>query len=249
MTRKRSFWTVVEQIETFIQSERYTKGTRLPAERDLAARFGVSRPTIREAIIALEVRGRVEVKSNAGVYVCENPTSSLVSQQVSAFELTQARALVEGEAAALAAKSITEEELVVLADTLKAMENESDASSADRQFHLTIAKATRNEAIVRTVSYLWDIRDRQPHIVEAYQSVCCTGSVHRIDEHNAIYEALVKGDDAHARLAMHNHFERLISALFDISERLALDEVKRKAQEDRGRFSIPHLAATGHSHS
>ncbi len=70
----------------------------------MAEEFSVSRPTIREAIIALEVRGKVEVKTSSGVYLLEQPESNTDNVDVSAFELTQARALVEGEAAALAAR-------------------------------------------------------------------------------------------------------------------------------------------------
>jgi DNA-binding FadR family transcriptional regulator len=114
MKNRRMFWQIVEKIEALIDSGMYPPGSRLPPERELAETFKVSRPTIREAIIALEVRGRVEVKTSSGVYVLENPAKRTSERKVSAFELTQARALVEGEAAALAAVTITEDELIEL---------------------------------------------------------------------------------------------------------------------------------------
>ena len=107
MKNRRLFWNIVARIEELIDSGQYPPGSRLPPERELAENFEVSRPTIREAIIALEVLERVEVKTGSGVYVLEH-TKQNTGLEISAFELTQARALVEGEAAALAATTITE---------------------------------------------------------------------------------------------------------------------------------------------
>ena len=103
MKTRRLFWSIVEKLESLIDQGIYPVGSRLPAERELAETYQVSRPTIREAIIALEVRERVEVKTGSGVYVLQQKNSQNNSKPISAFELTQARALVEGEAAALAA--------------------------------------------------------------------------------------------------------------------------------------------------
>ena len=72
MKNRRLFWTIVERIESLIDSGQYPAGSRLPPERELAENFEVSRPTIREAIIALEVLEQVEVKTGSGVYVLEN---------------------------------------------------------------------------------------------------------------------------------------------------------------------------------
>ena len=158
MKNRRLFWRIVEKIEHLIDSGIYPPGSRLPPERELADNYGVSRPTIREAIIALEVRERVEVKTGSGIYVAENQSAEKSAVKISAFELTQARALVEGEAAALAATTITEEELAALHQTLVDMENEANAEDADEQFHLIISKATRNNAILVAVEKLWHLR-------------------------------------------------------------------------------------------
>ena len=125
MKKRRRFWTVVEKLEDLIDQGVYPPGSRLPPERELAEMYDVSRPTIREAIIALEVRERVEVKTGSGVYVTAQHTSAFAEKIISAFELTQARALVEGEAAALAAHSITDAELQAIQQTL------SDMKTAD----------------------------------------------------------------------------------------------------------------------
>jgi DNA-binding FadR family transcriptional regulator len=241
MKNRRMFWHIVEKIEAQIDAGRYPPGSRLPPERELAENFDVSRPTIREAIIALEVRGRVEVKVSSGVYVLDNQPQHSEVQRISAFELTQARALVEGEAAALAALSITDEELNSLNDTLIAMENDDEPEKADREFHSIIAKATRNNALLLSIQHYWKLRESQPQIISSYKSVCGTSSQYRLEEHKRIFMALKSRDSQSARTAMHGHFNRLINALFEASEAKALEEIKKKSSETRDRYSITHL--------
>src|SRR5687768_16009265 len=109
MSSKRLFQSVAEQIASLIDQGAFPPGTRLPGERELADRLGVSRVTIREAEIALQAVGRLEIKTGSGVYVSETqPARDAALPKVSAFEVTEARLLVESEAAALAAHNITE---------------------------------------------------------------------------------------------------------------------------------------------
>jgi DNA-binding FadR family transcriptional regulator len=243
MKNRRMFWLIAEKIEGLIESGLYPPGSRLPPERELAESFNVSRPTIREAIIALEVMQRVEVKTSSGVYVLEsvNEKDKDTASKVSAFELTQARALVEGEAAALAAQSITEEELATLKRTLEAMEQGIEAEKADREFHLTVSKATKNNAILLAVEKFWQLRDTQPNIKLAYSSVCSQSDKDRLEEHREIYEALKAGNTQAARAAMHGHFNRLINSLFAMSEANALEEVRKKSNQTRDLYSLNHL--------
>lgn len=241
MKNRRMFWQIVEKIEALIDSGMYPPGSRLPPERELAETFNVSRPTIREAIIALEVRQRVEVKTSSGVYVLERESDKEESFKVSAFELTQARALVEGEAAALAAMSITAEELSALEKTLADMEAGKEPEKADREFHLIISNATRNNAILLAVQKFWALRDSEPKITNAYRSVCSTSDKDRLEEHKAIYIALAENDSQSARAAMHSHFNRLINSLFAMSEAKALEEVRRQSTQTRDLYSLNHL--------
>jgi DNA-binding FadR family transcriptional regulator len=241
MKSRRMFWQIVDKIEALIDSGKYPPGSRLPPERELAETFNVSRPTIREAIIALEVRQRVEVKTSSGVYVLENPNAKTNDVKVSAFELTQARALVEGEAAALAAVSITEDELDRLEQTLIAMEKGIEAEKADREFHFIISRATRNNAVLLAVEKFWRLRDSEPEIVNSYKSVCDGSDSDRLEEHRSIYVALKERDSAQARAAMHTHFNRLINSLFAISEAKALEEVRKQSSQTRDLYSLNHL--------
>jgi len=184
---KRAYKIVLEQILEQIHSGVFPAGGRLPPERELAERFKVSRPTIREAIIALETLDYVEVKVGSGVYVIENSRmTSGTYDNVSAFELTESRALIEGEAAALAAKMITDEELVELERSLDdmAMENEQGdlaAGDADKKFHQIIAQATRNAMMETIINQMWHVRNHAPLVFKAYQAICEQDGARRDD--------------------------------------------------------------------
>ncbi|MEZ9819152.1 FadR/GntR family transcriptional regulator [Shewanella sp. 10N.286.45.A1] len=241
MKSRRMFWRIVDEIETSIVNGEYAPGSRLPPERELAEKFDVSRPTIREAIIALEVREKIEVKTGSGVYVLHSAATSDPMSKVNAFELTQARALVEGEIAALAAKTITAQELIELKKTLTMMENSSYVEEADEMFHQIIAGATRNSALINSFQNLWALRTSSQDIIVDYNSVCSKDNQKTLDEHTAIYEALMAGEASLARQAMHSHFNRLINVLFDTVEAQALEEVRRKNSEKRDLYSINNL--------
>tara|TARA_R110000744_G_scaffold22171_5_gene57057 strand:+ start:2747 stop:3532 length:786 start_codon:yes stop_codon:yes gene_type:complete len=240
-SNRRLFWGIVDKIEALIDSGIYSPGSRLPPERELAETFKVSRPTIREAIIALEVREKIEVKTGSGVYVLK-PVNQLIgsNKQVNAFEVTQARALIEGEVAAIAATTITEDELARLHQTLVDMEKGEFIAEADKEFHQIIANATRNSAMILSAQNLWKLRSSTPEIIKDYDSVCSKDNSKTLAEHTAIYQALKSGDSTQARLAMHGHFNRLINALFDAVELRALEEIRQKNSETRGLYSIPN---------
>jgi len=116
---QRLYKSVATDLLKLIDSGKYEVGDRLPAERDLALEYNVSRPTMREAVIALEIAGRVEVRKGSGVYIIEQEETQTKSLDldVGPFELTEARMLIEGEAAGLAASMITNEELASSPET------------------------------------------------------------------------------------------------------------------------------------
>ena len=241
MKSRRLFWRIVDTIEEAITNGEYAVGSRLPPERELAEKFDVSRPTIREAIIALEVREKVEVKTGSGVYVVNRKSHAKEALSVNAFELTQARALVEGEIAALAAKTITDEELKKLHSTLVMMKDMENVEEADELFHQIIAHSTRNGALINLFENMWALRSSSNEIIENYNIVCSTDNNKTLAEHTAIYEALAIHDAAEARMAMHKHFNRLINVLFDKLEAQALEKVRRKTSENRDLYSIENL--------
>jgi GntR family transcriptional regulator, hexuronate regulon transcriptional repressor len=235
----RLYQHVAERIARAIASGGYKPGDRLPAERDLAQTYSVSRPTIREAIIALELDGLVEVKIGSGVYVTavKPDRSPQVAMDIGAFELTEARLLIEGEVAALAASQISDEELAELADLLGKMESAGAGELVDRQFHETIARATRNSALFQTVEQLWTIRNRSPQCVRLLEKTRAKGYVPVVGEHRAILAALQARDPNAARAAMRDHLSRVLDYLLDATEIEAIEEAKAKVAAQRTRFS------------
>lgn len=240
MTGKRLFQSVAEQIASLIDDGAFPPGTRLPGERELAERLGVSRVTIREAEIALQAVGRLEIKTGSGVYVSEEqPEEKAALPSASAFEVTEARLLVESEAAALAAHNISDEAIDQLEQLIEKMRNGSDeaADEADEQFHRVIAEASNNAAMVHTVQSLWRMREELPDVKATYQAVCDHDADSRTAEHEAIFFALRDRDPAAARNAMREHFHRLIEAMLDATERMALEEVQEQVSKSRERFT------------
>lgn len=240
---RKLYRQVADSIMASIQSGDFKPGARLPSERDLAASFKVSRPTIREAMIALEIRGLVEARHGSGIYITEHPPAQIGADDldIGAFELTEARRLFEGEAAALAATSITDEQLAeieaIIADMVKENNRKQTGEMADRRFHVAIARATRNTAITTVIENLWDIRYKSPlcrHMLERARSV---GVQPRIGEHRRILAALRKHDPKAARSAMRDHLGRVIDGLLVATESEAVDSARKKADSKRNEYS------------
>ncbi len=241
---KRLYRQVVEKIMELIESGEYPVGSRLPAERVLATRFGVSRPTIREAVIALEARGIVVVKTGSGVYISQLDSMKYkFDASVSPFEIIEARVIIERAVAALAATMITDDEIIQLRQVLSQMEQENQDTDntsvvADKQFHDIIAKATHNSAFIKIVEQLWDAQEKLDHVKTAHQDVCKNDIKIRIDEHSAVVESLANRNPQQAREAMTKHFSRLLASLHSSTEKQAEMEMQQRVAKNRQRFSL-----------
>src|SRR5437868_13875859 len=110
---RRLYRQIADQLRALIERGEFAVGSRLPPERDLAVQLGVSRPSVREALIALEIQGLVEVRVGAGIFVAqaERPPTVPINEGQGPFELLRARWLIEGEIAALAAREATKADL------------------------------------------------------------------------------------------------------------------------------------------
>lgn len=241
MAGRRLFQDIADRILALIDESVFPPGSRLPGERELAERFEVSRVTIREAEIALQATGRIRIKTGSGVYVAERTDgedSKLPA--VSAFELTEARSLFEGEAAALAAPIIGEDDIASLRQLLTEMASddcdEQRVTEIDRAFHLTIASASGNKAIIHVVKTLWRLRTELPQVRETHASVCHHDGASRQREHAAIVDALARRDSQGARVAMRQHFNRLLEAMLDATEEREIRELQNRAAASRARF-------------
>ncbi|WP_254604980.1 FadR/GntR family transcriptional regulator [Sphingomonas bacterium] len=222
-----------------IQRGDYRPGQRIASERELADEHKVSRPTIREALIALEVTGLVRSRHGSGIYVVDNPPADALplGLDIGAFELTEARRLFEGETAALAALSITDADLARLEALIGDMDRENQeqvsGEHADREFHLVIARATQNSAIAGVVEQLWDARYISPLCALMLERARSAGVQPRIDEHLVILKALRERDPAAARLAMRDHLARVIEGLLQATELDTMERAKAELEVKR----------------
>ncbi|MGX7896996.1 FadR/GntR family transcriptional regulator [Tsuneonella sp. HG222] len=241
----RIYERVARQLIGELAKGKYKVGERLPAERELAAEYQVSRPAVREAMIALEVQGLVEVRIGSGAYVKRLPGTDDKTPgfHATAFEVTEARLLFEGEAAALAAEQISDEELVELDALLEKMSRPDlgvgESEAADHAFHLLIARATRNSVVIDTVERLWELRATSPDCVLLHEKSRVAGNRPVPEEHEAVASALRNRDPGAARAAMRAHLDHVIDYLLFATEERALAEARRTIAATRQRYNRP----------
>jgi GntR family transcriptional repressor for pyruvate dehydrogenase complex len=245
-TSDRLYQDLARKLIAELAAGKYPVGSRLPAERELAQQFNVSRPTVREAVIALEVQGLVEVRIGSGAYVVALPGKRQVPGfNISAFELTEARLLFEGEAAALAATQASDEDLAeidrLVSEIARENQDPKGTDKADRMFHLAIARATRNTAILEAVEQLWNLRYTSPEAVLLHEKARTANVKPVVEEHTAVLEALRERDPNAARAAMRAHLAAVLDSLLFATEEKAIDEARRKAEAQRARYRQPSL--------
>jgi len=212
---RRLYRQIADQIAALIEKGEYEPGERLPPERDLAKQLGVSRPSVREALIALEVEGYVEVRVGSGVYVSASragAAAAALPADSGPFELIRARWLIEAECAALAAKAATRAQLRAMEEALDDMDLAARKGevplAADRIFHLRIAEASGNSALALVVRTLWDQRTGPLFLrLEHHFDTPALWSV-AIREHREIVAAISRHDAGAARAAMRRHMNQ-----------------------------------------
>lgn len=241
LAQGRLYERVARDLAAAIADESYPVGGRLPSERELAQKYGVSRPTVREAILALELDGLVEVRTNSGVYVISHQPrgGTAGATDVGPFELLEARHAIESEACALAAARITEETLAELEALATRMDVEDvvEAEEADRRFHLLIAEASQNSVISETVASLWDARARSPQYQLLSRKALAAGLAPRIDEHRDILAALRARQPEAARGAMRQHLARVLESLLAATEVEEVERVRARVAEARAKYA------------
>jgi DNA-binding FadR family transcriptional regulator len=237
----RLYVKVSDDLCRQIAEGRFAIGERLPPERTLALTYGVSRPTVREAIIALEVDGLVEVRMGSGVYVVATAPrgGTPAYPDLGPFEVLEARRMIEGQVCALAATRITDVTIDALETLLHRMADADDhhvSEQADRDFHLAIAQATGNSALVAAVEMLWQARDRSPQYLLMSEKAHAAGVFPRHDEHARILDALRARDADRAGDAMRGHIGRVLESFMDATEIDEAERVRQRFARERQRF-------------
>jgi GntR family transcriptional repressor for pyruvate dehydrogenase complex len=207
---RRIYQEIALQIRTHIENGEFPSGSRLPSERELAQQLKVSRPSVREALIALEVEGLVEVRTGSGVFVCK-PQRAFPYHAPSEgpLEIMRARIAIEGETAAMAAHHIRVPQVLEMENILETMDpdlnNQGSYLPADRAFHLYIAEAAGNGVLVRIVAELFDAR-HSPMGLQFERHFENTRTWRQaLAEHRLVVKALATRDRESARQAMQRH--------------------------------------------
>ncbi len=215
----RLYRQIAEQLRGLIEAGEWGAGDRLPAERDLAQQLGVSRPSVREALIALEVQGLVEVRTGSGVYVSAQGSrlsrsggTAVDQADWGPLALMQARLLVEAEVAALAARHAQPQHIKALTQAVRELKararSNQPARAADENFHLVLAEACGNEVLADTVRQYWQSR-RSPlfeRLGDHFESEATW--THAYNEHCEVLAAVRAHDAVAARRAMRQHITR-----------------------------------------
>ena len=217
---QRLYEQVAGQVTDLVARGEFKPGDRLPPERDLAKLLGVSRPTVREAMIALEIAGLVEVRVGAGAFITEKAQTNGANHRLfegvgsSPLELIAARRTIEPEVAALAAQLATAEEIAAIAETVAMIAAAQDTPAhraADHKFHVRIGHASHNNILTTIVDECWaemysPMFERMGAITGLIVSRCSPQQRDvTVAEHEAVYRAIAARDPAAARTAMDAH--------------------------------------------
>lgn len=223
---KRAYIDVAQLLRERVDAGSYPPGSRLPAERQLADELGVSRPTVREALAALELMGVVDTHANAGTFVrekgieSENGGARASAPDASPSQILQVRLLIEPGTARLAAANWDRQSLAAIARPLHKVERAAESASSahptkeDRQFHAAIAHATGNEVLIAILGPLWEMMSQNLWRSLKEQGWGAVNTQAVADEHREIYEAIRSRDGDLASFTMEKHIRGVIDSLF-----------------------------------
>jgi len=210
----RLYEQIVQQIEESIVKGDLTPGDQLPAERDLAQRFGVSRTAVREAVKALREKGLVEAYSGRGTFITDGTTQAVrqsldlmvkIGQPESSNQLAEVRAILEPEIAALAAARIQEPELATMREAVSVMDRAGHDPEtyieADLDFHLALAEGAANPLILSLLDSIVGLLREQRLRIFRVPGGPERGQAH----HKRVLEAIERRDPEKAREAMRAH--------------------------------------------
>lgn len=220
---KRLYSQIAAQITELIEAGEFIVGERLPAERDLSARLGVSRSSLREALIALEIEGTVEVRSGSGIFVRQRgasaaaaapapqPAATARMHAVSPFDVIRARAYLEPEIAVQAVRHASDAQIETVLGWLDKLRGskvgDPQLNEYDRQFHLSLAEASGNSAYVVLLDQLWIHRTTPLYMTLEQHFFSAPWWAESMEEHEEIYAALNERDVRRISLAMGLHMQ------------------------------------------
>jgi len=235
----RLYRQIARQLSRLISAGEFARGERLPGERELAQRLGVSRSSVREAIVALEIAGEVEVRTGSGIYVTAGdalPAALGDAGGNSPFDVLRARQVIEAETARLAARHATPADLADIGAAFGRLveENDTERIDGDRMFHLRIARASGNPVLAQLVEQLWGERESLIWARLEELSVSPVGRRTGLEEHRAILAALERGDAAAAVRAMRSHLQGVVRRRLAIMKQPQIGPAVSRRPRPRG---------------
>jgi GntR family transcriptional regulator, transcriptional repressor for pyruvate dehydrogenase complex len=214
----RLYEQIVQQIEESIREGKLKPGAQLPAERELAQEFGVSRTAVREAVKTLSEKGLVEAYSGRGTFVTSGKSQSIRHSLDSLLKsgdmqdstyVAEMREILEPEFTALAATRIEDQHLVMMREAVavmdRSMQNPDAYIEADLDFHLALAEAAGNPLILCLLDSLVGVLREQRLGIFAVTGGPERGQVH----HKLILEAIEQRSASRARKAMRAHLQQV----------------------------------------
>ncbi len=216
---KKVYMKIVEQVRDLIKEGKLKPRDKLPPEQVLAEKFGTSRPSVREALSALEILGITESRGGKGNFIKDNLDTPLYEQKFreleeeeSPFELLEARKAVETEIVDLAAKKATKEDIDAIYESLYkmkgAMSNIPKMMELDREFHMNIARAAHNNLLFSMMTYLSNLLNEKLWINMKEKTWNLPGYPQKyLKEHTGIFNAIKNKDSKNARKQVSHHLD------------------------------------------
>lgn len=243
--------SVARQVELLILRGILRPGERLPSERDLAERLGVSRPSVREAVAELTDKGLLETRANAGIFVADVLGSAFSpalvklfgSHDEAVFDYIAFRRDMEGLAAERAAKMASDTDLKVIATIFEKMEaahpkrNPAEEARLDAEFHLSIIEASHNVIMLHMMRSMFDLLREGVFYNRSVMFKQRTNRAQLLEQHRAIHDALLDRDPEAARAAVTQHLDYVEEAL--------LDQQRCERNEEVAKLRFEHEQARG----
>ncbi|MEP2028339.1 MAG: FCD domain-containing protein [Paracoccaceae bacterium] len=245
--------SVVRQIEKLILRGVLRAGERLPAERALSERLGVSRPSLRDAIAELQDKGLITSRAGSGIYVADvlgsafSPalTSLFSSHQEAVFDYIDFRRDMESLAAMRAARLGSDTDLAVVQAIFEKMaaarskRNPEDEAQLDAQFHMSIVEASHNVVMLHMMRSMYELLKEGVFYNRQVVFKQRTTRDMLLDQHRAINDALQSRDPEAARAAVEAHMNFIEEALQDQRKALEHEVIARQRLQqeiDIGKF-------------
>lgn len=227
--KQKVYEIIIQKIQTEITAGILEAGEKLPPERELAVKYGVSRTSIREALRLLELSDFVEIRPGDGTFIKTNEQQNIQQQltsvalktdQTTLYEMLELRLILESQCAALAALRATGQDIEKIARTLEAMKNTDDEEigiQADLDFHMAIAAAANNSVLAQLISSFATHMRSTIEVTRKHRLSSKENFARTLEEHRAIFIAISRGESDRAKVLMEDHIRTIRQELSELT--------------------------------